>query len=205
MAFRAFRAFPAFQRGISWWSSKSLMCQAILLIQVYAAGDCFRTQVVGLYPCTGLSMLPTFSDTGDVVLVSRLPYWATKRRRRKGPDRGDLVYASSPRKPGDTVCKRVIGIGGDLIEVEPRPGFGRKGWLRPGTILETDAIERDGRSGSAEIPCRGAGEWVRIPKGHVWLVGDNLSNSNDSRTYGPLPLRMVQGKILARVSADCTP
>ena len=46
----------------------------------------------------------------------------------------------------------------------------------------------------------GKAEWVRIPKGHVWLVGDNLSNSTDSRTYGPVPLAIVKGQVLARVS-----
>ncbi|CAN0515938.1 unnamed protein product [Ectocarpus sp. 12 AP-2014] len=34
-----------------------------------------------------------------------------------------------------------------------------------------------------------------VPQGHVWLEGDNLSNSSDSRTYGPIPLAMVRGRV----------
>ncbi|CAM9232378.1 unnamed protein product [Pylaiella littoralis] len=34
-----------------------------------------------------------------------------------------------------------------------------------------------------------------VPEGHVWLEGDNPSNSSDSRTYGPIPLAMVRGRV----------
>lgn len=40
----------------------------------------------------------------------------------------------------------------------------------------------------------------RVPQGHVWLEGDNASNSTDSRAYGPVPLAMVRGKVLFKVS-----
>ncbi len=43
-------------------------------------------------------------------------------------------------------------------------------------------------------------EHIRIPRGHVWLAGDNMSNSTDSRTYGPVALGLLKGKVLARVS-----
>lgn len=39
-----------------------------------------------------------------------------------------------------------------------------------------------------------------VPPGHLWLEGDNQSVSVDSRVYGPVPLGLVQGRILARVS-----
>ncbi|CAN0578941.1 unnamed protein product, partial [Ectocarpus sp. 12 AP-2014] len=38
-----------------------------------------------------------------------------------------------------------------------------------------------------------------VPQGHVWLEGDNLSNSSDSRTYGPIPLAMVRGRVFFKV------
>jgi hypothetical protein len=47
---------------------------------------------------------------------------------------------------------------------------------------------------------RGEGKYIKVPKGYIWVVGDNLSNSTDSRHYGPVPLAMVKGKVLARVS-----
>ncbi|XP_053139042.1 mitochondrial inner membrane protease subunit 1 isoform X3 [Hemicordylus capensis] len=34
-----------------------------------------------------------------------------------------------------------------------------------------------------------------VPKGHVWLEGDNLRNSTDSRCYGPVPYGLIRGRI----------
>ncbi|EGD81465.1 inner membrane protease subunit [Salpingoeca rosetta] len=38
-----------------------------------------------------------------------------------------------------------------------------------------------------------------VPRGRVWLQGDNLSNSTDSRTYGFVPLALVTSRVVARV------
>ena len=38
---------------------------------------------------------------------------------------------------------------------------------------------------------------VQVPAGHVWLLGDNKENSIDSRTYGPVPMALLQGKVRA--------
>ena len=43
---------------------------------------------------------------------------------------------------------------------------------------------------------------ITVPTGHVWLSGDNLANSTDSRNYGPVPLGCLRGKILMRVSSS---
>ena len=40
---------------------------------------------------------------------------------------------------------------------------------------------------------------AQVPEGHCWLLGDNLHDSRDSRTYGPLPLALITGKGVARV------
>ncbi|TKS70036.1 Mitochondrial inner membrane protease subunit 1 [Collichthys lucidus] len=39
-----------------------------------------------------------------------------------------------------------------------------------------------------------------VPKGHVWLEGDNLRNSNDSRNYGPIPYALIRGQMLLKLS-----
>ncbi|KAK8145400.1 hypothetical protein G3M48_004484 [Beauveria asiatica] len=40
---------------------------------------------------------------------------------------------------------------------------------------------------------------LQVPDGHCWIVGDNLTASRDSRTFGPLPLALIQGKVVAKV------
>ena len=39
----------------------------------------------------------------------------------------------------------------------------------------------------------------QVPEGHCWVTGDNLPESRDSRTYGPLPLGLIKGKGTAKV------
>ena len=41
---------------------------------------------------------------------------------------------------------------------------------------------------------------MQIPRGHVWLQGDNLDNSTDCRDYGPIPYALVSGRVVMKVS-----
>ncbi|KAI5630756.1 peptidase s24-like domain-containing protein [Phthorimaea operculella] len=38
-----------------------------------------------------------------------------------------------------------------------------------------------------------------VPRGHVWLEGDNSSNSADSRVYGPVPIALIRSRVVCRV------
>lgn len=39
----------------------------------------------------------------------------------------------------------------------------------------------------------------KIPKGHVWLLGDNPNYSKDSRDYGPVPYGLIRGRACFKV------
>ncbi|KAI5063205.1 hypothetical protein GOP47_0021752 [Adiantum capillus-veneris] len=82
---------------------------------------------------------------------------------------GDIVMAVSPEDPALVVCKRLLAVEGDNFTVLPEP-------------LSEDVAKQ-----------------VLIPKGHVWLQGDNPSNSRDSRHYGPVPYALLQGKVCLRI------
>lgn len=51
-----------------------------------------------------------------------------------------------------------------------------------------------------ETPGKGVGRMIQVPEGHCWVVGENLTWSRDSRMFGPLPLALVTGKVLAKCS-----
>ncbi|XP_051506604.1 mitochondrial inner membrane protease subunit 1-like isoform X1 [Myxocyprinus asiaticus] len=38
-----------------------------------------------------------------------------------------------------------------------------------------------------------------VPRGHIWLEGDNLRNSTDSRSYGPIPYALIRGRVCLKV------
>jgi inner membrane protease subunit 1 len=112
-------------------------------------------------------MLPTLNNSGELVIESILPH-------RLFPNhlaRGELITLISPINPSRIICKRVIGLPGDIICVDPM------GLKVPST------------------------EHVVVPKGHVWIAGDNAAWSTDSRDYGPVSMALVRGRIAARVSA----
>lgn len=117
----------------------------------------FATQV------SGPSMLPTMSAIGECVLENRL---ISPQRL----SRGDIVTYMSPADPSRLVCKRVIGLPGDVVCVDPT------GKIVPST------------------------EHVVVPRGHLWMSGDNAEMSRDSRYYGPVSMSLVRGKLVARVS-----
>ncbi|KAF7971825.1 hypothetical protein HWV62_19829 [Athelia sp. TMB] len=113
----------------------------------------------------GPSMEPTLANSGEWVVENRLSY----NLFPNSIARGDLVTLRSPLDPYRIVCKRVLGLAGDVICVDPT------GRLAPST------------------------EHVIVPKGHVWISGDNAAMSRDSRMYGPVSVGLITGKLSARV------
>ncbi|KXX81755.1 Mitochondrial inner membrane protease subunit 1 [Madurella mycetomatis] len=45
----------------------------------------------------------------------------------------------------------------------------------------------------------GTGSMIQVPQGHCWIVGDNLIASRDSRYFGPVPLALIRGKVIATI------
>ncbi|KAL2865191.1 putative mitochondrial inner membrane protease subunit 1 [Aspergillus lucknowensis] len=92
-------------------------------------------------------------------------------RYGRGIQVGDVVRFHHPYFLGLQGGKRVLGLPGDFV-------------------CRDDALENG---------AGGRGEMIRVPEGHVYVVGDNLPWSRDSRTFGPIPMGLINGKIVARV------
>jgi hypothetical protein len=43
----------------------------------------------------------------------------------------------------------------------------------------------------------------QVPPGHIWVEGDNLIVSRDSREYGPIPLGLLRGRVMLQVGQPC--
>ena len=130
--------------------------------------------------CVGPSMLPTLEARGDIVLAESLSVRTGRLRV------GDVVVARSPTNARHTVCKRVLGLGGDFVEVGT-----------PSPPSSPSSPSSSGRSGGT-LPGHPGGGGIVVPKGHAWLQGDNHLNPTDSRSYGPVPVALVRARVYFR-------
>jgi signal peptidase I len=110
--------------------------------------------------------------------------------------RGDIVVFTPPadwvQDDGTPFIKRVIGLGGDTVEV--RDG----GVFINGT--ELDESYTFGQPDEPAQPTTVSGDedrWV-IPTGELFLMGDHRTNSADSRTFGPVSSEQVIGRAWLR-------
>ncbi len=118
----------------------------------------------------GQSMEPTLHSTQRVV-IEKITY------RFHGPRRGDVVVIDSPEQ-SEMLIKRVVGLPGETIEV-------RNGRVHVnGELLTEDWSVRQG--GGSYGP-------RTVPPLHVFVLGDNRGASNDSRTFGPVPIENIVG------------
>lgn len=100
---------------------RQLSRTAVVIAQVSCALHLFVTDVGEVRATMGTSMLPTLSGTTNWLLVSPLSYWRPGfLGGNRRPERGDVVTFPSPNNPQYFVCKRVTGLPGDVVEVEPR-------------------------------------------------------------------------------------
>ncbi|CAH6719947.1 mitochondrial inner membrane protease subunit 1 [[Candida] jaroonii] len=125
----------------------------------------------------GESMLPTLQSTNDYI-------HGLKWFSYKDLDIGDVIIAIKPSDPNQRVCKRITGMPGDIILVDPSSSS-------PLTYNQTEIVKNDGFN-----------KFIKIPKGHVWVTGDNLCHSLDSRSYSVLPMALIKGKIIAANSLN---
>ena len=160
------------------------------------------------------SMEPEFIKN-DRILVEKVSYWGDGT-----PQRGDIIVFKDPGRwltpaeddtasnpvtkalsavglypSGGHLVKRVIGVGGDRviccdakgrITVNGQP-LNERAYLPKGTKPSLTKFD------------------VRVPAGHLWMMGDNRGDSYDSRGHmgdpggGMVPVDLVVGKVFALV------
>jgi signal peptidase I len=167
---------------------------AIILIAVLLCTVLLRTYVVQSFSIPSLSMYPTL-QVGDRIIVNKLSY------DLHGIHRGDIVvFRRPPLEDQDyaDLVKRVIGLPGETISsrnckiyINGKPLA--EPWLPPGPSSCSAALPGDAHE-QFNLPGP-----IKIPAGEYYVMGDNRTDSEDSRYFGPISKSLIVGRAVAVV------
>ena len=175
----------------------------ILLVSFALVFGFVRPFVMEAFWIPSGSMIPTL-QINDRVLVNKFIYRFTE------PERGDIVVfqsveggplppaqnpvsrlidvlrADGPDEPQrQDLIKRVVGLPGDEVAV------------RRGRLFVNGEPQREPYT-NKKFPDASSFAQTTVPKDHVFVMGDNRANSQDSRVFGPLPEENIEGEAFLR-------
>lgn len=192
-----------------WEWTKSIFIALLLFLFV-------RTFMVEAFQIPTASMENTLL-VGDFLLVNKMVYGAEipgtdlQFPAFDEPSRGDVIVfeppASANQPPRTNYVKRIVGVGGDVLsmrdgrlfvnDVEIEETYA-KASRRFGDVPHSNfAWQReflaDGSSRRYR-PTRDNWGPLRVPEDHYFVLGDNRTNSEDSRYWGFVPREAVRGR-----------
>ncbi len=179
----------------------------------------FRSSLADWYDVPTGSMQPTIM-VGERVVVNKLayglrvPFVGVRMATWSAPERGDVVTFPSPQD-GQRLVKRVVAVAGDEVAMrdgrlildgrplayddDDAPAYPLRpddphdhAWAvedlpgKPHAVMRTDQAPRLRNWGP-----------VRVPEGHVLVLGDNRDNSADGRVFGWVDARVIEGRVEA--------
>ncbi len=121
----------------------------------------------------GQSMEPTL-HTNEYVMLDKVSYLF------RAPERGDIIVFHYPYAPKDDYIKRVIGLPGDHVQV-----YGGHVYINGHMLVEPYIADAPDYTDDKVVP-----------KGFLYVLGDNRDNSSDSHEWGLLPRANVVGRAM---------
>lgn len=191
------RRSAGLRRGL--WELVQTVVQAALLYLLVIT-------FVGRFEIHQISMEPTFhegqrvvvSQIGSVLspLVVRAAYaadashaenWRSRAAALLGPERGQVVvfYPDQERRQ-DPLIKRVIATPGDRLEIRDGAVFVNGQPLDEPYVHDLETL--------CYTPCG----LVQLGADEYYMLGDNRPNSRDSRSFGPVRLDQIIGRVVLR-------
>ncbi len=173
----------------STWKRELLEWVASILIAVVLALT-IREFVFTLVKVQGESMEPSLHNA-DRLYVNRLFY---------KPEKGDVVIFVPHSHPDHPYVKRVIATEGDTLYIDFETG---DVYVNDELVEEPYIKEKTRRTGHYILSLMAKGQYskehpITIKEGHIFAMGDNRNNSQDSRELGQIPVEEIMGGAVFR-------
>jgi signal peptidase I len=141
--------------------------------------DAVRHHFVQAFQIPSVSMTPALLK-GDYLLVNKRAYNADS------PRKGDIVVLESREEPGITLIRRVVAVGGDMVEI--RDGqVHLDSRLYGSTIVPTESQ----RPNKKKTPSYGP---ATLPQGSFLVLADNWRNSQTRSPWDVPDAKRIKGK-----------
>lgn len=148
----------------------------LLFCLAFAIAQGIKTFLVQPYLVPSGSMLPTI-QLRDRVLANKLVF-----RTGVTPKYKDIIVFDDPWGEYPTLIKRVIAVGGQTVD------------LKDGAVyVDGKKLDEPYTHGKPSYP-QVLNFPLKIKPGYYWVMGDNRTNSSDSRTFGPVPMSAIHGR-----------
>ncbi len=172
-----------------------------LLVVAIGLAFCISAFVLQSYQVDGHSMETTLQDN-DRLIVNKIPRtWARLTGHPYIPKRGDIIIFNqsglfdSSGQAEKQLVKRVIGLPGDHVVV-------KDGKITVYNSQYPNGFNPDKTVGyhiTAPITPSGTYSDVTLGPGQLFVCGDNRTNSEDSRYFGPINANQVVGQLMLRI------
>jgi len=158
--------------------ARTILTYAVCILIAVILAATVRYFLIEPYRIPTGSMLPTI-QLDDMVLANKLVYKVGGKPKYK-----DVVVFKDPTGQYSQLIKRVIAVGGDTVD------------LRDGYVYVNDQkLDEPYTHGKLSEPLSSSIQFpLRVPDGDIWVMGDNRTNSADSRLFGPISVSTVYGR-----------